>query len=300
MKERILEITNPSELHIHDHQLEIQQENKEVTVSIDELSLIVTQGADIRLSTMDISILAENNVLLLTVGKNYLPSSMTLTYNANSRQSITMVKQLELSKRKINYLWNTIIQAKIKNQSKVLSLLGKEGSEEIYEYIHKINRGDKDNVEAIAANKYFQYYYPGLNRRKEFPINSCLNYGYSIIRSSLARTLAIHGFLLSKGLHHHSSLNAFNLVDDLIEPFRAFVDYNAIQVVSNNTNLTKEQRKRLLETVFMECRINGQITTLNIAMDMYVNSFKDYVYGRTEELIFPEVIPLKIRGKIEE
>lgn len=286
MKERILEITNPSELHIHDHQLEIQQENKEVTVSIDELSLIVTQGADIRLSTMDISILAENNVLLLTIGKNYLPSSMTLTYNTNSRQSITMVKQLELSKRK--------------NQSKVLSLLGKEGSEEIYEYIHKINRGDKDNVEAIAANKYFQYYYPGLNRRKEFPINSCLNYGYSIIRSSLARTLAIHGFLLSKGLHHHSSLNAFNLVDDLIEPFRAFVDYNAIQIVSNTTNLTKEQRKKLLETVFMECRINGQITTLNIAMDMYVNSFKDYVYGRAEELIFPEVIPLKIRGKIEE
>lgn len=300
MQEKILEITNPTEIHIRNKQLLLIQEDKEIKVSIDELAIIVVQGADIRLSTMDISILAENNVLLLTIGTNYLPSSMTLTFHANSRQSITMAKQLSLSKRKINYLWNTIIQQKITNQAKVLSLLGKDGSEIIHNYIYKVNRGDKDNIEAIAANKYFQYYYPGLNRRMEFPINSCLNYGYSIVRSSLARSLAIHGFLLSQGLHHHSSLNAFNLVDDLIEPFRAFVDYNAIQIVSNNTKLTKEQRKRLLGTLFMECKINNQVTTLNNAIDIYVNSFKDYVYSNTDTLYFPEVLPINIKERIEE
>ena len=300
MQERILEITRPSEIHIRDSQLIIQQDNDEFHISINELSILVVQGANIRLSTMDISILAENNVLLLTIGKNYLPSSMTLSFQSNSRQSLTMMKQLSLSKRKINYLWNTIVQKKIQNQASVLSLLGKNGANEIYKYIQKVNRGDIDNVEAIAANKYFQYYYPGLNRRLDFPINSCLNYGYSIVRSSLARSLAMHGFLLSKGLHHHNQLNAFNLVDDLIEPFRPFVDYNAIQIVSKNVILTKDQRKRLLETLFMECRIDNQITTLQNAIDIYVINFKNYVYGEVDKMVFPEILPLKIRSKVEE
>lgn len=242
------------------------------------MSILVVQSANIRLSTMDISISAENNVLLLTIGKNYLPSSMTLSFQSNSRQSLTMIKQLSLPKRKINHLWNTIVQKKIQ----------------------KVNRVDIDNIETIAANKYFQYYYPGLNRRSDFPINSCLNYGYSIVRSSLARSLAMHGFLLSKGLHHHNQLNAFNLVDDLIEPFRPFIDYNAIQVVSNNIILTKEQRKHLLETLFMECRIDNQITTLQNAIDIYVIHFKNYVYGEVDKMVFPEILPLKIKAKVEE
>ena len=168
------------------------------------------------------------------------------------------------------------------------------------EKIQKVNRVDIDNIETIAANKYFQYYYPGLNRRLDFPINSCLNYGYSIVRSSLARSLAMHGFLLSKGLHHHNQRNAFNLVDDLIEPFRPFVNYNAIQVVSNNIILTKEQRKHLLETLFMECRIDNQITTLQNAIDIYVIHFKNYVYGEVDKMVFPEILPLKIKAKVEE
>ncbi len=299
MNDRILEITKPSELHIHDYQLQITQEEKTISIPISELSLIITQGSDIRLSTMDISILAENNILLLTIGKNYLPSSMTLTFNNNSRQSITMEKQLLLPKRTINNVWNQIIQSKIKNQATVLSLLGKEGSTEIYSYITKINRGDIDNIEAIAANKYFQYYYKGLNRRCDCPINSCLNYGYSIIRSSIARSLATHGFLLSKGIHHHSSLNPFNLADDMIEPFRAFVDYNALQVVSSSIALSKEQRKQLMETLFMECRINNSTTTVQNAIDIYISSFKRYIF-EDSEILFPEVLPLKIRSTIEE
>ncbi len=300
MQERILEITHPSEIHIRDFQLIIQQENEEFHIPINELSILVVEGANIRLSTMDISILAVNNILLLTIGKNYLPSSMTLSFQSNSRQSLTMIKQLSLPKRKINYLWNTIIQKKIQNQANLLSLLGRNGADEIYKYIQKVNRGDIDNIETIAANKYFQYYYPGLNRRLDFPINSCLNYGYSIVRSSLARSLAMHGFLLSKGLHHHNQLNAFNLVDDLIEPFRPFVDYNAIQIVPNNIVLTKEQRKRLLETLFVECRIDNHVTTLQNAIDIYVISFKKYIYGEVDKMVFPEILPLKIRAKVEE
>lgn len=88
--ERVLEITRPANIHICDGQLQIEQDENKVIIPIEDLSIIIAQGSDIRLSTMDISILAEHNILLLTIGKNYLPSSMTLTFNNNSRQSITM------------------------------------------------------------------------------------------------------------------------------------------------------------------------------------------------------------------
>ena len=298
--ERILEITKRTEIHICDGQLQLEQDENKVVIPIEDLSIIISQGSDIRLSTTDISILAEHNVLLLTIGKNYLPSSMTLTFNNNSRQSITMERQLLMPKRKINYLWNQIIQAKIRNQASVLAILGKAGSDEVNDYASKVIKGDKNNVEAIAANKYFKSYYPGLNRRCECPINSCLNYGYSIIRSSIARSLVSHGFLLSKGIYHHNSLNAFNLVDDMIEPFRAFVDLVAINVVSSNVTLTKEQRRKLMEILYMECRIDNQITTVQIAIDIYISSFKSYVFEESEEILCPEVLPIKVRNVIEE
>lgn len=298
--ERVLEITRPANIHICDGQLQIEQNENEVIIPIEDLSIIIAQGSDIRLSTMDISILAEHNVLFLTIGKNYLPSSMTLTFNNNSRQSITMEKQLLMTKRKINYVWNQIIQAKIRNQASVLAILGKSGSNEVNSYASKVIKGDKNNVEAIAANKYFKSYYPGLNRRCECPMNSCLNYGYSIIRSSIARSLASHGFLLSKGIYHHNSLNAFNLVDDMIEPFRAFVDLVAISVVSSNVSLTKEQRRKLMEILFMDCRIDNQITSIQNAIEIYVSSFKSYVFEESEEILCPEILPIKVRSVIEE
>lgn len=209
------------------------QEDQIFFVPIHELSIIIAHGPNIRLSTNDISILAENHVILLTLNQKFLPSTMTLSFINNSRQSMTMEKQLLLSERKRNMIWDQIVSCKIYNQASVLEILGKKEADEIYTYSKHIHHGDAENVEAIAAHKYFQSYYPGLNRRCECPVNSCLNYGYSIVRGCVARSLAVHGFLLSKGIHHDSSLNGFNLVDEMIEPFRAFVDLNSTRIQSN-------------------------------------------------------------------
>lgn len=151
----------------------------------------------------------------------------------------------------------------------------------------------------MAAHKYFQYYYPGLNRRCENAVNSRLNYGYSIVRGCVAKSLAAHGFLLSKGIHHESSLNAFNLVDDMIEPFRAFVDLNSTRIQSNQIRLTREERKILMETLYMECKIDNKYTTVQNAIEIMVDSLKAFIF-ENGDLLLPEMVPLNIRRFAQE
>ncbi len=287
---RSLDISTPAELHIRNHQLIIEKEEDTLSVPVSDLDIIILHGTNIRLSAMDISVLAENEVLLMTIGKDYLPSSMTLSFRNSSRQSLTMRKQLELPKRRVNQLWNTIIKAKINNQADVLKILDLPGEAEIRRMSGKVNRGDLDNIEAQAAEAYFQYYYPRLNRRTETPLNSCLNYGYSVLRSAVARAAASHGFLLSSGIHHRSMLNAFNLADDLIEPFRPFADLQAYYSVTEDTLLTRKQKKELMGILYQDCRIAGNTTSVVNAADIMVSSVRKYITEDCDELYMPEFI----------
>ncbi len=300
MSFRTVEITQPSELHIHHQHLEITQNGDTLTIPIEDINIIIAHGQNIRLSTNDISILAEHGILLMTVNQYYQPSSMTLSFVNHSRQSYTMKKQLSLPKRRRNDLWNQIVKQKISNQTKALDCLGKSGAEELYAMSGKVIRGDINRIEAQAANYYFQRYYPGINRRCEDPINSCLNYGYTVIRSAVARSAASHGFLLADGLFHRNTFNAFNLVDDLMEPFRPMVDLTAYNIVSSNIRLSKDQRRALMNVLYTECRINGEVTLVNHAIDVMVSSIRASVIGSTEEIYLPELLPLCVTGGVTE
>lgn len=297
---RAIELSEQTELHIHNGILDILHGEDHLLIPVSDISIIIASGANIRLSTNDLSVLAENDVLLMTVDRHYYPSSMTLSFVNNSRQSLTMKKQMSMTKRKRNNLWNQIISAKIRNQAKVLDYLQKQGFPEIYELASKVNRGDRDHIESQAAAKYFQYYYPGLNRRCEDPVNSCLNYGYAVIRSAVARSAAIHGFLLSDGIHHRNTFNPFNLVDDIMEPYRPMADLLAYNVVSSNVKLTKEQRKTLMSVLYMDCRIGDETTTVINAIDKTVSSIKAALFGEYEEILMPSLSPVRIKGGISE
>lgn len=300
MSFRSLEINKPSELHIHHHVLEIQQEDQILHIPVDDCNVIIASGPDVRLSANDLSVLAESDVLFMTIDNHYLPSSMTLSFANNVRQARTMKKQLTMSRRRRNNLWDQLICAKIRNQSAVLYLLQRDGSQEIYDYAGRVNRGDRDHIEALAANRYFQYYHPGLNRRCDDPVNSCLNYGYTILRSAVARSAAAHGFLLSEGIFHHNTFNSFNLVDDLIEPFRPIADLQSAYIVSNQVRLSREQRRKLMGILYLETRINGEINTVLQAIDIMVNSVKSYMYSETDEILVPELLPINEKGGISE
>ncbi len=287
---RCLELSTPAEIHIHRNQLTIEQQDTSFTIPVEDLDIVIASGSNIRLSTMDISILAENNVLFMTIGKDYLPTSMTLTFRSSSRRSLIMRRQLELPKRRTNRLWDDIIRAKIMNQADALRLLDIPGSEDVRRLIGKVSHGDRRNAEAQAAALYFQLYHPGLNRRVPLPVNSCLNYSYSVLRSAVARSAAAHGFLLSFGIHHRSMLNQFNLADDLIEPFRPFADLIAFSTVNSNVVLSKEQKRCLMSVLYMECTIDRMHTTVTNAIDIMIDSVKRYVMDEADTLSMPSII----------
>lgn len=122
--------------------------------------------------------------------------------------------------------------------------------------LDSISTSNVDIVEALAAKEYFSYYHKGLNRRGDNPINSRLNYGYAVVRSTIARSLVLAGFHPTFGIHHDSQLNAFNLADDLIEPYRAIVDIVSHENIGSNVQLSKNERKTIAHVIHNACIID--------------------------------------------
>ena len=206
---RTLKISRAAEIHIKEGQLEITTDDGVATVPIEDLNQIMVHGANIRFSTMDLSILSQNKVALMTLDDRYLPTAIVFPFEGHARQSKLMHAQVNVALEKYMELWIRIIKQKISNQSRALSILRLDGAERIAEYVATLGKENVDYCEALAAKEYFSYYHEGFNRRSEEPINSRLNYGYAVIRSAIARKLVATGFHPTFGIHHDNQLNAF-------------------------------------------------------------------------------------------
>ena len=298
---RTLEISQASEIHIKNGQLEITTGEGTALVPVEDLSLIMAHGANIRLSTMDLSILSQSKVGLITLDEKYLPTAMVLPFEGHARQSKMMHAQVSADSVKKRELWLQIIRQKIRNQSRTLSIIGAFGAEEIAEYADKITIENADSVEALAAKAYFGRFHEGLNQRAEDPVNSRLNYGYAVIRSYIARSLVATGFHPTFGLHHDSQLNAFNLADDLIEPYRPMVDLIAHQSIGANLRLTKTERKTIAHVLYNACMVDGIKMNIMSAIDTMVESLKRIILNESTEMMkLPMVLPIESMESITE
>ena len=163
--------------------------------------------------------------------------------------------------------------------------MGLEGFEKISNFVSLVKNGDEQNIEALAAQEYFQFYHKGLNRRTSDPVNSALNYGYAILRSYIIKALISTGLHCSLGIHHHNEYNTFNLADDLIEPWRSFVDCGAFSIIGNEINLSHKQRKDLTGILHKECKIDGKIMQVSTGIELVIDSFKNAIVHEDEELL---------------
>lgn len=298
---RTLEISREAEIHIRDGQLEVTTKEGVITVPIEDLNQIMVHGANIRLSTMDLSILSQNKVSVMTLDDRYLPTAIVLPFEGHSRQSKLMHMQVSAPREKYLSLWIQIIRKKISNQSKVLSIMGRSGAEKIAEYAQNIAEWNVDYNESLAAKDYFVFYHEGLNRRTDDPVNSCLNYGYAVVRSAIARKLVATGFHPTFGIHHDNQLNAFNLADDLIEPYRPMVDLAAHEVIGSNVILTKTERRQLANVLHNACIVDDMKVTVMAAIDLMVESLKRIILDSEKaELKLPTVIPVEEMKEITE
>lgn len=150
---RTLDIGNAAEIHIKNSQLEITQEDGTVQIPVEDLTQIIAHGANIRLSTMDLSILSQNKVSLITLDNKYLPTAIVLPFEGNTRQSKVMHAQVNASSEIYNKLWFQIIRKKIQNQAQALSILQRNGGEKILQYVNRLSLTNMDTIEALAAKE---------------------------------------------------------------------------------------------------------------------------------------------------
>lgn len=291
---RTLEISHAAEIHIKEGQLEVTTEDGIAVIPIEDLNQIMVHGANIRLSTMDLSILSQNKVSLMTLDEKYLPTAIVLPFEGHARQSKLMHAQVGTSDKKYLNIWIQIIKQKISNQSRALSIMGLDGAERVANYVASVNEENVDYNESLAAKEYFAYYHEGLNRRTEDPVNSRLNYGYAVVRSAIARKLVAAGFHPTFGIHHDSQLNAFNLADDLIEPYRAIVDLVAHRNIGSNVQLSKIERRDLAHVLHNACIMDDIKVNVMSAIDIMVESLKRIILDNsTENLKLPLIIPIE-------
>lgn len=298
---RTLEISQAAELHIKEGQLEVSSSDGVALIPIEDLNQIMVHGANIRLSAMDLSILSQNKVAIMTLDEKFLPTAIVLPFEGHARQSKLMHAQVNTEKKKYLDIWIQVIKQKIINLSRALSIMGLKGAEEISKYADTVTEDNVDYNEALAAKEYFEFYHEGLNRRTEDPINSRLNYGYAVVRSLIARSLVSTGFHPTFGIHHDSQLNAFNLADDLIEPYRAIVDLVAHENIGSNVQLSKNERRELSHVLYNACIVDGIKVDVMSAIDMMVESLKRIILENSNEILkLPLILPIESMEGITE
>lgn len=297
---RTLEIRHPADLHVSAGQLSIEQESGKVVIPLEDLTTLVCIGANIRLSTLGMAQMARHGITVLMIDNSYKPAAILLPVESNARQALVMHQQVDLDKKCKNALWRMIIRQKIENQARALSILGLSGMKDVMVFANELNGENIETIEALAAKTYFSFFHPGLNRRNADAMNSCLNYGYGVVRNALIRAIVLSGLQPAFGLHHSNQLNAFNLADDLIEPWRPMVDLIACSVVETNVLLTKKQRYELAHVLHNACVIEGKKMTVLSGIDSMVDSLKSAVINRTTELLLPVVLPVESMELINE
>lgn len=211
-----------------------------------------------------------------------------------------MRNQIAMTPEEKAVLRRELIIRKIENQSRALAILGREGAEKVLRYTDEISEGDVDACEANAAREYFYYLHPGLNRRTDDPVNSCLNY-YAVLRNAIIRAAVLAGFLPAIGIHHDNYLNPFNLADDLIEPWRAMVDVIAIQDPGTTNVLNAKKRRELAAVLHNVCLINGVKVPVLTGIETMVNSIRNRIVSNgSGDIQLPILLPIEVIDAIKE
>lgn len=263
---RIVQITKPCKLSIKNKQLlYAPQEGDELKIPLEDISVLILENKQISFSNYLFSELTEYDIVLFSCDGSHLPSGVFFPFHNHSRYSEIAWQQVEMTEPLKKRLWQEIVKAKINNQACCLEIFNCANFFKLKEIAKLVQSGDVKNSEAFAAGIYWKSLFEKFNRNNEDDIrNSALNYGYAIIRGCIARAIVGAGLLPCFGIHHANKLNQFNLADDLMEPFRPFVDYIVNKInFENRAELSVSDKGVLASVLTHNCLIdNEEITVL--------------------------------------
>lgn len=279
-------------------QLVVEADGDHVCIPFEDIWVVIMESRLCTVTTAALSDLSESGIGVIVCDSRHMPVGLQLPLAAHSRHAAIVEDQLLISKPLAKQLWKRIVEFKIANQARCMELMGIDGFEYLVECSRKVLSGDSSGREAVAAGYYFKKVLPKGTRR-EGPYAAVLDYGYAILRAGIARCAVSRGWLVSRGIHHASDLNPFNLVDDLIEPFRPMVDLVALGLgdIDGLDSRVKAAMACLFE---YEVEIAGKCYTVQSAIEEELISLRDAVVRKDANLLrLPRTIPLSVR-KVDE
>lgn len=310
MIKRTLCFSTPAYLSLRNRQLVWKKPNEEKednasdgkknesqrTVPIEDIGVVVLDNKQITITQALLAALLENNCAVITCDTRSMPVGMLLPLEGNHTQRERFTRQIEASLPLRKQLWQQTIRQKIANQESVLRRhIGTE-TRCMNRWAEDVRSGDSDNLEARAAAYYwknlFAEHVQGFVRgREEDPPNNLLNYGYAILRAVVARALVSSGLLPTLGIHHHNRYNAYCLADDIMEPYRPYVDELVLNIVRTDdyTELTQRMKARLLSIPVLDVVIGGQRSPLMVAVTTTTASLAKCYTGEMRKITYPEM-----------
>ena len=268
----------------------------ERTIPIEDIGVVVLDNRRITITSGAMEALLENNCAVITCNQKSMPVGLLLPLCGNTTQNERFRSQLEASLPLRKQLWQQTIKQKILNQEHVLRINTAQETKCMHVWSNDVRSGDSDNLEARAAAYYWRNVfttYPNFVRDREgTPPNNLLNYGYAILRAIIARALVGSGLLPTLGIHHHNRYNAYCLADDIMEPYRPYVDQLVLDIIQCNleiSDITRDLKMQLLGIPMLDVVINGKRSPLMIAAQQTTASLARCFAGESKRISYPEM-----------
>lgn len=276
----------------HDH----EKPPGETTRPIEDLGVVVLDHPQITITAGAVQALLENNCAVITCDRKRMPVGLLLPLYGNTTQNERFRRQLDASLPLRKQLWQQTVQAKIANQATALTACTGAETKCMRTWASDVRSGDPDNLEARAAAYYWKNFFPDVplftRDRDGMPPNHLLNYGYAILRAVIARGLVGSGLLPTLGIHHHNRYNAYCLADDIMEPYRPFVDRLVFQICKEygaDAPLDKSIKAILLTVPTIEVNISGKRSPLMVAASQTTASLHKCFSGELRRIAYPEL-----------
>lgn len=292
MLKRTLFFSTPYRLSLKDNQMVISTKQKpevKQTVPIEDIGYVVLEHQQTSITLPLLNALSDNNVAVIFCGDNCMPNAMLMNLDGNKTQGESFRAQIEASEPLKKGVWKQVVEAKIRNQAALLNKLGKNG-DLLKLYYTNVKSGDSDNREGIAAKIYWRELFgENFTRYREAPApNNLLNYGYTLLRAAVARALMGSGLLPALGIFHRNRYNAFPLADDIMEPYRPYVDEIVyLMYINGVTELDKDSKSQLLHILFTDTVFSKVTRPLEVGLTITTASLAKCYIGTSKKLIYP-------------
>lgn len=285
--------TKNKQLVIQYNHIKGQEDMLDKSVPIEDIAYLILEHPRISLSHPLLNEFLKNNIAFITCNETLHPTGLMLNLDGNDTQSEKFRAQIKASEPLKKNLWQQTIESKIQNQARVLAYWNIE-NKYLLACSKQVRSGDSDNREATASYYYWQHLFPPAwkfyRKRDGAPPNNLLNYGYAILRAVVARSLVGSGLLPTLGIFHRNRYNAYCLADDIMEPYRPYVDYIVRKIIdrtSHISELNKEFKAELLAIPAMDVYIDNKMRPLMIAVQQSTSSLSRCFLGEGRQIIYP-------------